>query len=305
MLLETVAALAVRPDGFYVDATLGGGGHSRAILELLGPDGRLLALDLDPEPLQWARTWSSGDPRLRLQRLNFADLADFLARDGLGPADGLVADLGLNSRQLLTAERGFSFSLDGPLDMRLDQRSKLTAAEVINEWPEKDLAEVFRRYGEERASRRLARMVVERRADSPLTTTGELAAVAEKALGRPGPRPRIHPATRMFMALRLAINGELENLERFLASARSCLKAGGRLAVISFHSLEDRLVKRALRGEDGQGPPKVAAPEDLKRPAPSIGRFRLERRKAWKPSDAEIEANPRARSARLRAAVAV
>jgi 16S rRNA (cytosine1402-N4)-methyltransferase len=282
LLDETLEALAVRPGGLYVDATLGGGGHARAILGRLGPGGRLLGLDADGEPLEWALAWGGGDPRLRLERLNFAALGAFLEKSGLGPADGLLADLGLNSRQLGTAGRGFSFALDGPLDMRLDQGGGPTAAEVLGGWSEEDLAEAFWRLGEERGARRLARLVAERRAAGPIGGTAELAALAEEALGRRG--GRIHPATRMFMALRLAVNRELESLEAFLAGARGCLAAGGRLAVISFHSLEDRLVKGALRDE---------------------GSWRLLRRKAVKPSPGEIAANPRARSARLRAAEAV
>jgi 16S rRNA (cytosine1402-N4)-methyltransferase len=296
MVAEALEALAVKPGGFYIDATLGGGGHARAILERLGPDGRLLALDVDPGPVEFARKWSEGDPRLTLTRLNFRSLSRHILEAGLGPADGILADLGLSSRQLLTPERGLSFQADGPLDMRLDPSSDLTAAEIVNRWSEESLRDILRSLGEERSASRLAAAVVAERALAPITSTAALAAIAVAVLGRPGPPPRIHPATRLFMALRLAVNGELESLAEFLARARECLKPGGRLVVISFHSLEDRLVKRVLRDEasgraDGEpGPPPV---------------WRSWRRKVSRPSAAEVARNHRARSARLRAAEAV
>jgi 16S rRNA (cytosine1402-N4)-methyltransferase len=304
MLAEAMEALEVRPDGFYVDGTLGGGGHARAILERLGPEGRLLGLDVDPGPLEFARRWGADEPGLTLARLNFKGLADHLAESGLGPADGVIVDLGPSSKQLLTPERGLSFSHDGPLDMRLDPDSELTAGDIVNNWPEEDLSDIFRRLGEDRASRRLAAAVVAERASGPIDSTSRLAAVAQRVSGRFGPPPRIHPATRMFMGLRLAVNGELEALTTFLARARECLKPGGRLVVISFHSLEDRLVKEALRGErpvkgearaPGKGPGEESA-EAVWRPW---------RRKVIKPSEAETARNPRARSAKLRAAEAV
>ncbi|MDR0355397.1 MAG: 16S rRNA (cytosine(1402)-N(4))-methyltransferase RsmH [Deltaproteobacteria bacterium] len=289
LLAETLDALNVKPDGFYVDATLGGGGHSRAILERLDPDGRLLALDLDEEPLAWARAWSGDDQRFIVRRLNFARLPECLAELGLGPADGLLADLGLNSRQISASTRGFSFSREGPLDMRLDRSAPLTAAEVVNQSSEEVLADLFFRFGEERAARRLARAIVEAREEDPIETTVRLAEIAERTLGFQKDKSRLHPATKMFMSLRLKVNGEMDSLERFLGSARSCLKTGGRLAVISFHSLEDRMVKLALRDGESAGD------------CP----WRLWRRKAIKPGVAELLANPRARSARLRAAEAV
>ncbi|MDR2368796.1 MAG: 16S rRNA (cytosine(1402)-N(4))-methyltransferase RsmH [Deltaproteobacteria bacterium] len=327
LLAETMEFLAVKPDGLYVDCTLGGGGHARAILGRLGPNGRLLALDVDPEPLEWAGAWGAGDPRLTLERASFGDLAGVLSRLGLGPADGLVADLGLSARQLLGAGRGFSITRDGPLDMRLDPDATLTAHEIVNHYPEYRLADILRRYGEETAARKLARLVVEARERAPINSTHELAAIAERALYRPGPRPRVHPATKTFMALRLAVNGELETLSRFLAQARSCLKTGGVLAVISFHSLEDRMVKLALRGEapgpDEGGPiaqawPKskrglirkartgrALTPGELRAPPDPVRAFRPLRRKSVRPTEAEITANPRSRSAKLRAAEAV
>jgi 16S rRNA (cytosine1402-N4)-methyltransferase len=326
--------LRVRPDGFYVDCTLGGGGHSRAILERLGPEGRLLALDIDPEPLEWANAWGGGDRRLAVERLNFAELGQYLANSGLGPADGLVADLGFNSRQVLGPGRGLSFSVEGPLDMRLDPRSRLTAYEIVNTYPEPRLESVLRVYGEERSARKLARRLVEEREISPIGSTWQLAAIVEKTLARAGPRPKIHPATKTFMALRLAANGELESLGAFLASLAGCLKPGGVAAIISFHSLEDRMVKLALRGQGFEAPGedwadgygvhgkaigqprpkakknhfprarenKIVTLEDLKAIEVPQSPFKLWRRGAITPSAEELASNPRARSARLRVA---
>jgi 16S rRNA (cytosine1402-N4)-methyltransferase len=299
MVAEAMEALRVRPGGFYVDGTLGGGGHSRAILERLGPSGKLLALDIDPGPLDFAGSWSLGDSRIILERLNFKSLSGYLDSRGLGPADGVILDLGLSSKQLLSPERGFSFSFDGPLDMRLSPDSELTAAELVNKGSEDLLADIFRRLGEERSARRLAAAIVREREIGPIDTTLKLASIAQKVLGRPGPPPRIHPATKAFMGIRLAINQELSSLAAFLDKARGCLKTGGNLVVISFHSLEDRLVKEAFRG-DGQG---GDGPLALK-PAP-IPVWRQWRRKVVKPKEAEIAANPRARSAKLRAAEAI
>jgi 16S rRNA (cytosine1402-N4)-methyltransferase len=309
MLNEAMEALEVKPDAFYVDATLGGGGHSRAILERLSPRGRLLALDVDPGPLEWAGRWGGSDPRLRLARLNFRDLADHLDGAGLGPADGVLADLGLSSNQLLSPGRGFSFGSEGPLDMRLDPDGPLTAAGIVNEWPEESLKDVFWRLGEDRSAGRLARLIARERGNRPIATTTELAELARRVGGRPGPAPKIHPATRIFMALRLAVNGELDSLALFLERARRCLVPGGRLVVISFHSLEDRLVKRALRESSPEGPDAAAdAPlteADLRAPRPARPVWRLWRRKAVRPGPAEVAENPRCRSARLRAAEAI
>jgi 16S rRNA (cytosine1402-N4)-methyltransferase len=279
-----VAALVVNPAGVYVDGTLGGGGHSRLILESLGSEGRLIALDRDPEPRRWAREgWGRGEGRLTVAGGSFENLAGLLADLGQGPVDGLLLDLGVSGRQLAAPGRGFSWLRDEPLDMRLDQGAALTAREVVNRYSEKALADLIWRYGEERASRRLARAIVQAR---PLETTGRLAALAAKTLYRPGPPPRLHPATRTFMALRLEVNQELQALEKFLQTAPGLLKTGGRLVVISFHSLEDRLVKTAFRrqGENG-GPPW----------RPLFKKPRLA-------GSEEVERNPRARSAKMRAA---
>jgi len=284
---EAIHWLNLRPEGAYVDGTLGGGGHSRLILKALGPEGRLIALDRDPEPRAWAREgWGRDEGRLKVAAGNFVNMDEILAEQGLDQVDGILLDLGLSSRQLALPGRGFSWLKDEALDMRLDPEGDLTALEVVNRYQEKDLADLIWRYGEERASRRLARAIVRARQKKPLETTGELAALAAAALYRPGPPPRIHPATRLFMSLRIEVNRELADLESFLSRAPGFLKPGGRLVIISFHSLEDRLVKEAFRGSGQTGPspwlrlhkkPLTAGPE-------------------------ELEQNPRARSAKLRAA---
>lgn len=281
---EALEALAVKENGVYVDATLGGGGHSRLILERLGPDGCLVAVDQDPEPRVWAAEgWGKGEARLTVLAGNFEDLPRLLAERGIGQVDGILADLGLNSRQLAMRGRGFSWTTDERLDMRLDPDGPLSAWDVINRFSEKDLASLIWRYGEERGSRKLASAIVRHR---PLDTTDQLAALAAKVLYRPGPPPRIHPATRAFMALRIAVNRELEVLENFLAAAPRLLKRGGRLVCISFHSLEDRLVKEAFRQQDEMGglPWKTL----YKKPLTA--------------TEDEVRGNPRSRSAKLRAA---
>ncbi|MDR2340008.1 MAG: 16S rRNA (cytosine(1402)-N(4))-methyltransferase RsmH [Deltaproteobacteria bacterium] len=281
---ETLSALEVRPDGLYVDATLGGGGISRGILERLGPDGRLLALDLDPEPLEWAAEWGRGDPRLMLQRANFRDLKKILQKLSLGPADGLVADLGLSSRQFLTAGRGFSFKRSGPLDMRIDPDSSVTAADMVNGLDQVTLAKIIYEYGGDFHARRLARLIVERRGDKPFETTDELAALALR-VGSGRGRHRLHPATRLFMALRMAVNHETRSLAGLLSDARGCLREGGRLLVISFQSEEDRLVKELFKGTEGG--------------------FKAIWKKSVTPSQEELGRNPRSRSARLRGGIAL
>ncbi|MDR3153307.1 MAG: 16S rRNA (cytosine(1402)-N(4))-methyltransferase RsmH [Deltaproteobacteria bacterium] len=283
---ECLKALDVRPSGRYADLTLGGGGHSRLILDRLGPEGRLLALDVDPEALEWARGWGGGDPRLVLRRASFAGLRAILDEEGLLPLDGMLADLGTSSRQTLSPERGFSFSADGPLDMRLDPAGPVTAADLVNGLPEKELADLVYRLSGERASRKLARAIALRRASRPFRTTLELADLARSVVRPPSKGKRIHPATRLFLALRAAVNREQEALEALLGQARGCLRPGGRLCVVSFHSLEDRLVKELFR-PGPQGSPRLWSP-------------------LWKkplvPGPEERLANPRSRSARLRAA---
>jgi 16S rRNA (cytosine1402-N4)-methyltransferase len=280
VLLEpALEMLGVRPGGFYVDGTVGLGGHAVEVLRRSAPSGRLLGLDRDAETLARARERLApfGD-RARLVHADWRTLPDRLGDER---PDGVLLDLGVSSLQLDTPERGFSFRADGPLDMRMDRSAGLTAADLVNRLPERELADLIYRYGEERASRRIARAIVRARQKAHLRTTGELAAVVRAAAGR-ARKPGRDPATLTFQALRIHVNRELEGLADALAAIAHRLAAGGRLVVIAFHSLEDREVKNALR--------------DLAR-----GEFRLLTRKPVRPADEETARNPRARSARLRA----
>jgi 16S rRNA (cytosine1402-N4)-methyltransferase len=282
MLAEVLEFLRVRPDGEYVDATLGGGGHAEAILKVLATgQGRLLGIDRDPEALQRAqeRLKDFGE-RLKAMRGNFADLAALYEVSGLPPAQGIVADLGVSSLQLEAAERGFSFGLEGPLDMRMGAEG-VTAEEMVNRMPEQDLANLIFKFGEERHSRRIARAIVKAR---PIRTTTELAQVVTRAIPSRAGLHHIHPATRTFQALRLAVNRELESLEAFLPQAVGVLEPGGRLVTLTFHSLEDRIVKRAFQ--------QFAREK----------RVKILTRHVLRPSEEEVRRNPRARSAKLRAA---
>ena len=290
MPVEAIDALAVREGGRYVDGTIGGGGHARLILDRVGPTGALLGMDLDPEAIGHLEvTLRPEAPNLTLVQAGFSRMEETLADMGWGLVDGILLDLGVSSHQLDASGRGFSFQKDEPLDMRLDPTEGETAAWWVNRLPEKDLADVIYEYGGERASRRIARFIVRARQEKPLTTTRELARVVRRALGRPGRASRLDPATRTFQALRIKTNRELEHLEGFLEQAPRLLRPGGRLVVISFHSLEDRLVKQALtperRVQAGRTSLMALTPKPLR------------------PGDAEVAANPRARSARLRAGI--
>jgi len=293
MLDEAVEGLAVRAGGRYLDGTFGRGGHARAVLSRLGPEGRLLLMDRDPQAIAMAQQAFATDPRVSIRHANFSTLVEWdETAQGL---DGVLFDLGVSSPQLDEASRGFSFMADGPLDMRMDPTRGESAADFLARADEREIADVLWVYGEERFSRKIARVIVEHRQTSPITRTGELAALVERAIGRR--EPGKHPATRTFQALRIRVNGELEAVERGLEAALERLKPGGRLAVISFHSLEDRRVKQFIRDHSGRvqgsrrGPPVAAAPARLA----AVG-------KAQFPSAAEQAANPRARSAVLRVA---
>jgi 16S rRNA (cytosine1402-N4)-methyltransferase len=287
-----LAGLALRPDGRYLDGTFGRGGHARAMLDRLDANGRWVLMDRDPQAIAHARREFGGDARVTIRHANFAEMADWdAARAGL---DGVLLDLGVSSPQLDDAARGFSFQSDAPLDMRMDPTTGMSAADFLANADEHEIADVLFRYGEERMSRRIARAVVARRAESPITTTRELAELVERTLGR---RERNkHPATRTFQALRLHVNDELGSLERALPAAVKVLKPGGRLAVISFHSLEDRIVKQFIRG-----PRPVAVRRGLPAPPSQPAPLRAVDR-AQMPDAAEVERNPRARSAVLRIA---
>ncbi|MHB1284761.1 MAG: 16S rRNA (cytosine(1402)-N(4))-methyltransferase RsmH [Metallibacterium scheffleri] len=292
MLAEVIAGLGVRAEGTYLDGTYGRGGHAAAILQLLGPQGSLLLLDRDPEAIAAARARFANDARVRIRHGSFAALAEWdAAQVGL---DGMLLDLGVSSPQLDQAARGFSFMADGPLDMRMDPTQGQSAAEFLAQADAEDIAAVLWRYGEERMSRRIAQTIVQARVEQPLTRTLELAQLVQRAIGRR--EPGKHPATRTFQALRLHVNGELDALQRGLAAASACLKPGGRLAVISFHSLEDRLVKQFIRGPEL---PRVG--RGLPAPTPMPGALRAVGRKHFASAE-EVARNPRARSAVLRIA---
>lgn len=298
LLQESLAALAIRPDGIYLDATFGRGGHARAILAQLNEAGRLIALDRDPSAIAAAASLSS-DPRFTILHTPFSNLGEVLQQQQLiGKLDGILFDLGVSSPQLDEAERGFSFMRDGPLDMRMDTSRGPTAADFLQHASADEIAFVLREYGEERFAWRIAQAIVARRAEQPLRTTRELAELISAAV--PFKDKHKHPATRSFQAIRMQVNGELTEIEQALQQAVLGLKAHGRLAVISFHSLEDRLVKRFLRAQS-QG---KAIPAGLPLREDQIDRGQTLRLvgKAVMPSAAEIAANPRARSSVLRIA---
>jgi 16S rRNA (cytosine1402-N4)-methyltransferase len=297
LLAETQEALNLRPDGVYVDGTFGRGGHAAAVLERLGPSGRLLALDRDPDAARWAAGRFSGDPRFTFVQAAFSRLAEIIARQGwAGRVDGILLDLGVSSPQLNDPERGFSFRQNGPLDMRMNPVTGISAADWLSRISETALNQVLVEFGEERFHRRVARAIIAARQQGPVTTTAQLAALIAAAV--PTRESGQHPATRAFQAIRIAINDELVELAAVLPQAVTVLKTGGRLTVISFHSLEDRRVKRFMREQaHGQelplGLPVMGAPQGMT--LRLIGR-------AIRPGAAEIAANPRARSALLRIA---
>lgn len=294
---ETLAALNLHPNGIYVDGTFGRGGHTAAILKGLGPHGRLLALDRDPDAARWAAQQFGDDPRFTFIQTPFRRLATVLKEQGcLGQVNGILLDLGVSSPQLDDAERGFSFRRHGPLDMRMDPLAGMSAADWLNRIGEAELDQVLVEYGEERFHRRVARAIVSARQQTLLTTTTQLATLVAAVV--PTREPGRHPATRTFQAIRIAVNDELGELQAALPQAVPALAAGGRLAVISFHSLEDRMVKQFLR-EQAKG-------RELPLGLPVMGKpegqtLRLIGR-AIRPGAAEAAANPRAHSATLRIA---
>jgi 16S rRNA (cytosine1402-N4)-methyltransferase len=294
MLEESLAALALRPDGVYVDATFGRGGHARAILARLGPRGRLVALDRDPEAVAAAR--SLGDARLSVAHAPFSGLAQVLAQLGIAQVQGVLADLGMSSPQLDDPARGFSLRADGPLDMRMDPTRGAPVSEWLRSATEKQIREAVRSYGEERFAKQIAKAIVAARAREPIVRTRQLAEIVAAALG--ARQAGQDAATRTFQALRILVNRELEEVSLMLPQALGALAPGGRLAVLSFHSLEDRLVKRFLRACTQPSLPRdlpLRASEMPAMPLRIVGR-------AQRPSQAEVAANPRARSATLRVA---
>jgi len=295
LLKEAVDALAIRPDGVYVDGTFGRGGHSRAVLAQLGPNGRLIAFDRDPVAV--AAGEALEDPRFELVHAPFSEFAEALAERKVERVDGVLLDLGVSSPQLDEAERGMSFRFDAPLDMRMDTSRGMTAAEWLADAPVADITRVLREYGEERFAYEIAKALVAARTGGLVATTGQLAALVEKTVWTR--EPGQHPATRTFQALRIFVNQELEELSLVLPQVVVALAAGGRLVVISFHSLEDRIVKRFMR--DASRPPQLPARLPVRAadmPKPKLALVG----KAVRPSDEEVSANPRSRSAVMRVA---
>jgi 16S rRNA (cytosine1402-N4)-methyltransferase len=291
---EVIEMMEAGPGKFIIDGTLGGGGHSELLLKT---GAKVLGVDRDPEALAHAgERLSAYGSQFSTFQANFSEIPTYEGIEAGELADGLLLDLGVSSRQLDSAERGFSFMREGPLDMRMGPNATMTAAQLVNTWPEAEITRILFSYGEEPRSRRIANAIVSQREKKPFATTLELAACIESAVGR---NSKIHPATRSFQAIRMAINEELESLASILESAAKVLKPGGRLLIITFHSLEDRMVKRFLRhhSEPYIDDPTWPAP----RPNPDY-KFRLISKKAIAPSQTEISSNPRARSAKLRVA---
>jgi 16S rRNA (cytosine1402-N4)-methyltransferase len=300
MVQEVVSSLHCRAGNITVDGTVGGGGHAEAILENTAPDGILIGIDADTDALGAARErLARFGGRTILVKGNFAHMETILEEEEVGKVDGILLDLGVSSHQLDTAERGFSFTQDAPLDMRMDRSRPRSASDLVNTLPWEELARIIRDYGEERMAGRIARAIAKERTHSPLRTTRELAGVVLRAFPPDAERQKIHPATRTFQALRIAVNDELTSLRKALTDGMERLKPGGRFSVISFHSLEDRIVKNAFRtGEKG-----CTCPPDL--PVCACGgkpKLKVVTRKPVTPGDEEISGNPRARSAKLRTA---
>ncbi len=296
LLEEAVEALRIKPDGFYLDGTFGRGGHSRAILARLAKQGRLFSLDRDPEAVAAGEKLADEDPRFLMSQGNYAELERYVLGWGIEEGlDGILLDIGVSSPQLDNPDRGFSFMGNGPLDMRMDPDAGVSAAEWLNEATEREMARVFWEYGEERLARRIARSIAMTRQQKRLETTEQLAQLIEGTVGRR--EQNKHPATRCFQAIRIHINNELAHLKEGLAAAIHWLRPGGRLVVISFHSLEDRLVKRTIREAVRPGVVRRNIPEH---PAhkPSLKAVG----KAIRPSEQELSANPRSRSAVMRIA---
>lgn len=299
LLRESVEGILGDPDGIYVDCTLGGGGHSAALADRLSPSGCLVGIDQDPAALQAGRLRLTGvRPTVHVVQGNFREIGAVLDQLGIGQVDGILFDLGVSSHQIDLPQRGFSYMNNGPLDMRMNPEQSLTAQEIVNTYPEKELARVIFEYGEERWARRIAKFIVEARRNRPLTTTFELVELIAAAIPAAARRQGPHPAKRTFQAIRIEVNGELSILPAALRTAIDRLKPGGKIGVISFHSLEDRIVKNTFAALLGHCvcPPK--APVCICNPRATL---RLPG-KPIAPSAEEVEANPRARSAKLRIA---
>ena len=300
LLYETVDSLNIKPDGIYVDGTLGGGGHAYEVLKRLGPKGRLIGIDQDADAIQAAsgRLKEYGE-KATIVRSNYRNIKEVLSSLGIGKVDGIYLDLGVSSYQLDTAERGFTYRENAPLDMRMDQRNEKTATDSVNEYSEMELYRIIRDYGEARFAKNIAKHIVKARQEKRIETTDELVEIIKSAMPPAALREKQHPAKRSFQAIRIAVNGELDALPPMLRAAVDGLNPGGRLAVITFHSLEDRIVKRTL-AELARGcvcPPEFPVCVCGKKP-----QVRLVTRKPVTAGGAELEENPRARSAKLRVA---
>ena len=295
LLNGTIEGLQVQPGRYFIDCTVGSGGHAAAILERILPGGKLLGIDADSEAIRIAEArFSDYSEVVSLVNDNFVNLKAICSKYKFDPVDGILLDLGVSSQQLDTAQRGFSFQREASLDMRFDSRQGLTAADIINTFPEQELAHIIKEYGEERHSRRIAQHVVQSR---PITSTVQLAQVVEQVLGRK--RARIHPATRTFMAFRIAVNRELDNLKVALEQTINLLRFRGRLVVISYHSLEDRIVKEFMRREASSC---LCPPGTIVCRCGHVPSLKLISRKVIRPTSLEIESNPRSRSAKMRIA---
>ncbi|MGP4040401.1 16S rRNA (cytosine(1402)-N(4))-methyltransferase RsmH [Gracilibacillus sp. D59] len=295
---ETVNGLNINPDGIYIDCTLGGGGHSRYILEQLSEKGRLIAFDQDNDAIDAAKERLKDHlEQVTFVQRNFRHLNEELEKLNIQEIDGVLFDLGVSSPQLDRGERGFSYQHDAPLDMRMDQNSKLTAFDIVNKWTYEDLVSIFFKYGEEKFSKQIARKIESQRAITPIETTFELVDIIKEAIPAPARRKGGHPAKRIFQAIRIAVNDELKAFEDALYQAGKSLSVGGRISVITFHSLEDRICKQTFKRWSTTPPvPKniPVIPEEFKPP------FRLINRKPILPSNEELEENRRSRSAKLR-----
>jgi len=296
LMSEALDLLAIRSGGRYIDGTVGLGGHAEAMLERSSPEGRVLGIDRDQQALKASgRRLSRFGERVTLVHANYGDMEQLAGEHGFSGADGILIDMGVSSMQLDEADRGFSFMAEGPLDMRMDRTQETTAADLVNHMPEKELADLIFRLGEEPASRRIAAAIVRERLVKPITTTSRLAGIVSEAKG--GRRGRIHPATQTFQALRMAVNDELVNVRKGLEGALRVLRPGGRLAVITFHSLEDREVKTCFRDHEMREESLPQGGTRLLGREPLVKRVN---RKSIAAGEQEVRANPRARSARLR-----
>jgi 16S rRNA (cytosine1402-N4)-methyltransferase len=299
LLHPLIQSLQPRPGQTYIDGTLGAGGYVASVLERVRPGGRVLGIDRDPAAVEAARRRFAAASGAIVEHGDFASMEAIAARHGIARVDGVMFDLGLSSVQLDDPARGFSFRFDGPLDMRMDPRDGRTAADLVNEWSEADLTALIRTYGDERFARRIAAAIVRSRADEAITTTAQLRDIVERTIPRRFWPKRIHPATRTFQALRIEVNHELESLNEGLQAAIRILRPGGRLGVVSFHSLEDTIVKNALHVSAQNC---LCPPQQTHCTCAHRASLLLLSRKAIKPDAAELAANPRARSARLRVA---